>query len=164
MCICKLYVYVYVCVYIYMYRYSFSESVPLLVIKSCWILFPGPYLDRHGSLFYICLIYGERESKSWSLSVVSDSLRPHGLGSPVPGIFWARVLEWVAIFFSRGSSQPKDRTQVSRIAGRRSTLWATREALDAREYLLTLIYLSMPSIPFGNYNFVSYVWKSVSVL
>ena len=39
-------------------------------------------------------------------------------GSSVHGIFQARVLEWVAISFSRGSSQPRDRTWVSCIAGR----------------------------------------------
>ena len=49
-------------------------------------------------------------------------------GSSVHGILQARVLEWVAISFSRGSSQPRDRTQVSRTAGRRFTIWATREA------------------------------------
>ena len=38
-------------------------------------------------------------------------------GSSVHGIFQARVLEWVAISFSRESSQPRDRTWVSRIAG-----------------------------------------------
>ena len=42
-------------------------------------------------------------------------------GSSVHGILQARILEWVAISFSRGSSQPGDRTQVSRIAGRRFT-------------------------------------------
>ena len=67
----------------------------------------------------------------WSHSVVSDSLRPHGLYSP-PGssihrIFQARVLERVVISFSRGSSQPRDWTQVSRIAGRHFTVWVTRE-------------------------------------
>ena len=35
----------------------------------------------------------------------------------VHGILQARILEWVAFPFSRGSSQPRDRTQVSRIAG-----------------------------------------------
>ena len=40
-------------------------------------------------------------------------------GSWVHGIFQATVLEWVAISFSKGSSQPRDQTQVSRIAGRR---------------------------------------------
>ena len=39
-------------------------------------------------------------------------------GSSVHGIFQARVLEWIAISFSRGSSQPRNRTRVSRIAGR----------------------------------------------
>ena len=46
-------------------------------------------------------------------------------GSSVHGIFQARVLEWVAISFSRGSSRPRDRTQVSRIVGRCFTVWAT---------------------------------------
>ena len=49
-------------------------------------------------------------------------------GSSIHGILQARVLEWVAISFSRGSSQPRDRTQVSCIAGRHFNLWATREA------------------------------------
>ena len=40
------------------------------------------------------------------------------------------LLEWVAISFSRGSSQPRDWTWVSRIAGRFFTDWATREATD----------------------------------
>ena len=45
----------------------------------------------------------------------------------VHGILQARILEWVAFPFSRGSSQPKDQTQVSHIAGRFFTNWATRE-------------------------------------
>ena len=49
-------------------------------------------------------------------------------GSSVHVIFQARVLEWVAISFSRGSSRPRDWTWVSRIAGRRFTIWVTREA------------------------------------
>ena len=49
-------------------------------------------------------------------------------GFSVHGIFQARVLEWVAISFSRGSSWPRYRTQVSCIAGRHFTLWATRSS------------------------------------
>ena len=49
-------------------------------------------------------------------------------GSSIHGILQARILECVAISFSRGSSQPRDRTQVSCIAGRCFNLWATREA------------------------------------
>ena len=54
-----------------------------------------------------------KESKS--SSVVFDSLWPHGI---VHGILQARILEWIAVPFSRGSSQPRAQTQVSRIAGR----------------------------------------------
>ena len=49
-------------------------------------------------------------------------------GSSVHGIFQARILEWVTILFSRESSWPRDKTQVSRIAGRFFTIWDTREA------------------------------------
>ena len=44
------------------------------------------------------------------------------LGSSVPGILQARILEWVAISFSRGSSWPRNRNQVSRIIGRHFNL------------------------------------------
>ena len=43
-------------------------------------------------------------------------------GSSLHGIFQARVLEWIAISFSKGSSQPRDQTWVSHIAGRRFNL------------------------------------------
>ena len=46
----------------------------------------------------------------------------------VHGFLQARILEWVAFPFSRGSSQPRDWTQVSHIAGGFFTSWATREA------------------------------------
>ena len=51
------------------------------------------------------------------------------LGSSVHGILQARILEWVAISFSRGSSQPRDRIRVSHIAGRWFNILATRAAL-----------------------------------
>ena len=46
---------------------------------------------------------------------------------PTMGILQARILEWVAILFSRGSSQPRDQTCISCIAGGFLTVWATRE-------------------------------------
>ena len=49
-------------------------------------------------------------------------------GSPVHGIILARILEWVAISFSRGSSWPRDRTRVSCIVGRFLTIWTMKEA------------------------------------
>ena len=66
---------------------------------------------------------------SVSRSVLSNSLPPHGLyilpGSPIHGILPARILKWVAISLSRGSSQPRDQTCVTCIAGRLLTIWAT---------------------------------------
>ena len=52
----------------------------------------------------------------------------HPPGSSVHGILQARILHWVAIPFSRGSSWFRDQTWVSCIEGRLYTLWATREA------------------------------------
>ena len=48
----------------------------------------------------------------------------------VHGILQARILEWVAFPFSRGSSQPRDPTQVSSIVGGFFTSWAIREAQE----------------------------------
>ena len=55
------------------------------------------------------------ESESESHSVMSDSLQP--MDYTIRGILQARILELVTFLFSRGSSQPRDPTQVSRIAG-----------------------------------------------
>ena len=49
-------------------------------------------------------------------------------GSSVHGILQAGILEWVAISFSRGSSQPRDQAHISCIAGRFFTIWATWKA------------------------------------
>ena len=86
-------------------------------------------------------------------------------GSSVHGILQARVLEWGAIAFSRGSSWPRDRIWVSRIVGRCFTIWATREvprgnrysachllwwALPVRELCMMSVELhSTPSFVFG---------------
>ena len=69
-------------------------------------------------------IYLATESESFS--VMSDSLWLHGY--IVHGILQARKLEWVAVPFSKGSSQPRDQTEVSCIIGRSFTRWAAREA------------------------------------
>ena len=70
------------------------------------------------------------ESESVSHSVLSNSLRPHSRppGSSVHGILQARILEWVAIPFSRPSFWPRGQPWVSAIPGRFFTIWGTREA------------------------------------
>ena len=66
----------------------------------------------------------------WSESqwVVSYSLQPQLFA--VHGMLQAKILEWVAFPFYRGSSQSRDPTQVSHIAGRFFTSWATSEAQE----------------------------------
>ena len=59
-------------------------------------------------------------------------------GSSIHGIFQARILEWAAISFSRGSSRPRDQTLISRIVDRHFTVWATREVPGYRETFLVI--------------------------
>ena len=62
---------------------------------------------------------------SVSCSVVSNSATPLTVACQAPpsmGFFQARILEWVASSFSKGSSQPRDQTQVSNTAGRLFTV------------------------------------------
>ena len=66
-----------------------------------------------------------------SHSVMSNSVSPWAVALQAPlsmGILQARILEWVAMPSSRGSSQPRDWTQVSCTAGEFFTIWVTREA------------------------------------
>ena len=64
-----------------------------------------------------------------SCRTLCDPIDGSPSGSPVPGILQARTLEWVAISFSRESSQPSDQTHVSCIGKRILHQWATRAAL-----------------------------------
>ena len=72
-------------------------------------------LGREGSLENVNV-------KSLSRVRLCDPTDSSVPGSSVHGIFQAAVLEWSAISFSSGSSQPRDRTRVSRIGGRRFNL------------------------------------------
>ena len=68
--------------------------------------------------------------------------------SPVHGILEARLLEWVAIRFSRGSSWPRDRTWVSCIARKYFTIWGTRQAHRRYDmiYLLRRRYIFIKDV------------------
>ena len=74
-------------------------------------------------MFFICS-EGEVTQSCLTLCDPTECSLP---GSSIHGIFKARVLEWVAISFFKGSSWPRDRTQVSHIVGRCFTVWATRK-------------------------------------
>ena len=85
-------------------------------LNSLWIRFP--YAILLSMEFWNCESVGH--------SVTSDSLWPHGLWPARILCPWnspARILQWVAMLFSRGSSCPRDRTLVSHIAGWFFTSW-----------------------------------------
>ena len=85
------------------------------------------------------MLWGESEVAQ-SCPTLCDPMECSLSGSSVHGIFQARVLEWGAISFSGGSSQPRNWTRVPRIAGRRFTIWAIREALNHTLFGVSLSY------------------------
>ena len=96
------------------------------------------------NVFWHIVVYGRDKLISFLWKTVAqscltlcnpmDCILP---GSSVHGIFQARILKWVAFPFSRGSSQPRDRTQVSWITGGFFIIWAPREV---QEYWSGLAY------------------------
>ena len=76
----------------------------------------------------ISLLYISESEVAQSCSTLCDPVDCSLPDFSVHGILQARILEWVSIPFSRGSSRPRNWTWVSRIGGRRFNLWATREA------------------------------------
>ena len=110
------------------------HSVPLPIFKSDWGFVFGFFffflpLNCMSSLYNLNI-------KPWSDTKVRVRVKVaqscpslcYPMDYTVHRILQARILEWVAISFSRGSSQPRDRTQVSHIAGGFFTSWATGEA------------------------------------
>ena len=71
----------------------------------------------------------EKKERKWSRSVVSlcDPIDCSQPGFSVHGFLQTRTLEWVAVFFSRRSSQPRDWTEVSCLVGGHFTVWAPKE-------------------------------------
>ena len=68
-------------------------------------------------------------------------------GSTVHGIVQTRILQWVAILFSRGSSQPRDWTRISRIGRQILYHWATREGGQRISAPDCSLLLQIPVLP-----------------
>ena len=117
---------------------------PLAICQHIWktqqwhrtgkgVFIPVPKKSNAKWMFKLALhlfhMLAKHESEvAQSCPTLCDPMECSLLGSSLQGILQARILEWVAISFSRGASQPRDRTQVSHIAGRCFNLWATRVA------------------------------------
>ena len=86
-------------------------------------------------------------------------------GSSVHGILQARILEWVAIPFSRGSFKPMDQTQVSCTAGRFFTIWEANINFSSRKIWilnsdpLLIIYVTYSTLTFLSLVFSSAEWQ-----
>ena len=122
--------YIYFILYFYYHYISPTSDHQALVSKVwglwCVCVHTQIYAQIYEINIWNILHKYMKESESESCSVVSGSVTPWTV---VHGILQARILGWVAFPFSRGSSQPRDQTQVSHIADRFFTSWATREAL-----------------------------------
>ena len=121
----------------FMTRIKWFESVkPLFFISHIlegWIASQKRYIQVLTPVPVNVALFGNRadvikDNEVAQLSPTRSDPMDYSLpGSSIHGIFQARVLEWVAISFSRGSSWPRDPTRVSHIVDRRFTVWATRE-------------------------------------
>ena len=117
------------------------------IIPQYKIEFKKLYIFHHSFLLYFkkfsfmnnCSV--QFSSVVQSCLTLCDPMDNSLLGFSVHGIFQARVLEWVAISFSRGSSRLGDQTQVSSIVGRRFNLWATREAKQREQICPSFSFL-----------------------
>ena len=83
-------------------------------------------------------------------------------GSSVHGVLQARIMEWVAIPFSRGSSQPRDRTWVSCIAGRCFIIWTIRGLMPVLVKYFLLDSLESQHFFFWQSRPVTTMWPSVN--
>ena len=100
---------------------------------------PDKFLERkllRSKFWYIFSSYPPKTVKSesevaQSCPTLCNPVDCSPPGSSVHGTLQTRILEWVAISLFRGSSLPRDWTQVSRIAGRHFNLRATREAQES---------------------------------
>ena len=95
----------------------FSQFLPRSSSPSC----------VQKSVFYAGISTEVKVIVAQSCPTLCDPMDYSQPGSSVHGILQARILEWAAIPFSRGSSQPRHQTQVSHTVGRFFTFWATRE-------------------------------------
>ena len=106
----------------------------VLFVVNNSLLWRGTGLQFVYTQFYtmscVCVLATQSSPTLWEAMDYSPA------GSSVHGIFQTRILVWVAIPFSRGTSQPRDRSQVSSIAGKFFTIWVTRKAPEFCMYIL----------------------------
>ena len=119
-------------------RVSLFPTVPEGLIRSlrfscssflsCWV--------KATFIFYLFLYV---RAITQSYRTLGDPMDCSPPGSSVHGILQARILEWVAVPFSRGSSQPRDWTRVSPIAGRHFTSHQRVEYVILLKWMINIV-------------------------
>ena len=119
----------------------FCFNVVWWVCACFTVLFFRPYIVCMGSVSVtqLCL-------------TLCDPMDYNPPGSSVHGILQAKILEWVAIPFARGSSWSRDQTQISCIAGRFFIIWATREVPEGYLVKLGVRFLPWPNVLLPNFH------------
>ena len=134
--------------YMQLYEQIFVRKMEQLILQNSDVVkYLVPFFSAKQSLIHAGIyslgLLPVSANESESCSVMSDSLRSHGLYSPcnslgntgvcshslLRGFPQPTILEWIAYPFYSGSSQPRSWTGVSCAAGRFFTCWTTREAL-----------------------------------
>ena len=108
-------------------RHGFYPWVGKIPWRRAWqstpVFLPGETLGQRSWWTTV-----KKNEVTRSCPTLCDLMDSSLLGSSIHGNLQARVLEWAAISFSRGSSKPRDRTWVSCIADKHCTVWDTRKA------------------------------------
>ena len=96
--------------------------------------------SSHNTITHTCNIYVKMKVLvTQSCPTLCDHMDCSPPGFSIHGILQETILEWIAIPFSRGSSQSRDQAWVSWIAGRFFTIWATREAHNIQICILYVV-------------------------
>ena len=136
-----------------LYRFLFllmlSSQLIYLTKLSMLAKSQTPFMTLAGWLSLLCCC-----SVSQSCPTLCEPMDCSPAGSSVHGILQTRILEWVAIPFSRGSSWPRDRIPVSCIAGRFFTIWAIMKLKFSKNNGASLVAQRLKHLPAMRENWV----------
>ena len=101
---------------VYLVKFLKSDSIFFFPSPALYVIKSSTFMSRNSGGIHVLVKVTRSCLTLWN-----------PMDYTVHGILQARILEWVAFSFSRGSSQPRGWIQVSHIAGRFFNIWATRE-------------------------------------
>ena len=123
------------------------------------VIFVIDSIDYSKSLFWIVVVLVVK-----SCPILCDPMDCSQLGSSVHGISQARIQEWVAISYSRGSSQPRDQSQVSCIVRWILYHWASRQGSCFEYHVLIHLNVDQSYEVMLLLSSSFYIWGSCSIM